>query len=369
MNIQENVDIKNYSTLKVGGVFRYFVTIEKKEDLSSLYAIAQSDVRYKSIPIFILGGGSNSIFSDGVLNVIATKIDIKGFEVVREDAEYVEIRAGAGEIWDELVGKTVEMSLSGLESLSAIPGVVGATPVQNVGAYGAEVKDSIIEVEVFDTFDKTIKYLSNNDCKFGYRDSIFKGEAKGRYIITTVTYKLKKFVSEKNPFEKVLGRGGRDPVPDRFQKDFSPALYYPDVGKYFREKKIENPNLRQIRQAVIEIRSNKLPNPKDIPNVGSFFKNPIVSKDVADQILINYPNAKFFPIDEKTTKVPAGWLIENAGLKGKSFGKVAVYDKNALVLINTGGATKEDIIKTKNEIIKIVQDKFGIILEQEPEVV
>lgn len=343
MEIRENVDIKNYSTLKVGGVFRYFVTIEKKEDLSSLYAIAQSDVRYKSIPIFILGGGSNSIFSDGVLNVIATKIDIKGFEVIREDAEYVEIRAGAGEIWDELVEKTVEMSLSGLESLSAIPGVVGATPVQNVGAYGAEVKDSIIEVEVFDTFDKTIKYLSNNDCKFGYRDSIFKGEAKGRYIITSVVYRLSKL--------------------------FPKIPKYPDTERYFKEKNITNPNVKDVRDAIIFIRSNKLPNPKDIPNVGSFFKNPIVSKDIADQILINYPNAKFFPIDEKTTKVPAGWLIENAGLKGKSFGKVAVYNKNALVLINTGGATKEDIIKTKNEIIKIVQDKFGIILEQEPEVV
>ena len=343
MNIQENVDIKNYSTLKVGGVFRYFVTIKKKEDLPSLYAIAQSDVRYKSIPIFILGGGSNSIFSDGVLNVIATKIDIKGFEVIKEDAEYAEIRAGAGEIWDELVGKTVEMSLSGLESLSAIPGVVGATPVQNVGAYGAEVKDSIIEVEVFDTFDKTIKYLSNNDCKFGYRDSIFKGEAKGRYIITSVVYRLSK-LSPKIP-------------------------KYPDTERYFKEKNITNPNVKDVRDAIIFIRSNKLPNPKDIPNVGSFFKNPIISKDIADQILINYPNAKFFPIDERNTKIPAGWLIENAGLKGKSFGKVAVYNKNALVLINTGGATKEDIIKTKNEIIKIVQDKFGIILEQEPEVV
>lgn len=343
VNIQENVDIKNYSTLKVGGTFRYFVNLENKEDISSLYAIAHNDGRYKDTPIFILGGGSNSIFSDGVVSVFAVKIDIKGFEVLKETDQFVEIRVGAGEVWDQFVEKTVNMNLSGLESLSAIPGVVGATPVQNVGAYGVEVKDSIISVEVFDTFYNTIKELSNSDCKFGYRDSIFKNEARGRYIITSVVYRLSKL----SPL-----------IPE-----------YPDTEKYFNERGIINPNVSDIRQAIISIRSNKLPNPKEIPNVGSFFKNPIVSKEKALKILIDYPNAKFFPVDELHTKVPAGWLIENAGLKGKSFGNVAVYDKNALVLVNTGNATKEDIMNAKNEIIKIVKNKFDITLEQEPEVI
>ena len=343
LNIQENVDIKKYSTFKIGGSFKYFVEINTKEDLPSLYAIAQSDGKYKDTPVFVLGGGSNSIFSDGVLNVLALKINILGFDILDEKDEYVDIKVGAGEVWDNFVEKVVSMNLSGVESLSAIPGVVGATPVQNVGAYGVEVKDSIVSVEVFDTFDNTIKFLSNSDCKFGYRDSIFKNEAKGRYVITAVVYRLSR-------------------LSPRVPK-------YPDTEKYFNEKGITNPNVEDIRQAIIFIRSNKLPNPKDIPNVGSFFKNPIVSKEVANKILVNYPNVKIFPVDEAHTKVPAGWLIENAGLKGKSFGKISVYEKNALVLVNTGGATKEDIMNTKNEIIKIVQDKFGITLEQEPEVI
>lgn len=352
VKMQEYVDIKGYSTLHIGGQFRYFVVISSVSELTSLYAIAQTDVNYKNIPIFILGGGSNIVFSDGTVNVIALKIEIKGFETIKEDENFIDIKIGAGEIWDEIVEKTVEMNLSGLEALSAIPGTVGATPVQNVGAYGTEVKDTIIEVEVFDTGDNAIKSLLNSKCKFRYRDSIFKNEAKGKYIITAVVYRL---IKNKALFPQ--------------NKNFSPAFLYPGVKKYFEEKKIENLTLKQIREAIIDIRKDKLPDPKEIPNVGSFFKNPIVSREIAEKIQKEFPNAKFFPVDENLTKVPAGWLIENAGLKGKSFGKISVYDKNALVLVNKGNATKNDLIKAKNEIIKIVEDKFGIILEQEPEII
>jgi len=351
MNIQEYVNIKDYSTFKIGGQFRYFAVISKKEDLPLLYTIAQDDGRYKNIPVFILGGGSNVVFSDGLLNVIALKIEIKGFEIVNQIDKYIDIKVGSGENWDHIVNKTVEMNLQGLEALSAIPGTVGATPVQNVGAYGSEVKDTILEVEVFDTTDFEIKTIPNRDCHFGYRDSIFKNEAKGRYIITAVIYKLMNY-----DFYKQYLAG-------------LPVMNYPGVKKYFIERKIENPTLKQIRDVIIEIRKEKLPNPSEIPNAGSFFKNPIIENSISEKIKIEFPDLKFFPIDEKLTKIPAGWLIENAGLKGKSFGNISVYDKNALVLINNGNATKDDLAKAKNEIIKIVENKFGITLEQEPEMI
>ena len=343
IKIEEYVDIKDYSTLKVGGQFRYFTVITKADELPSLYAIAYDDGKYKNIPIFVLGGGSNIVFSDGVLNVIALKIEIKGFEIINETPEYIDIKVGAGENWDNFVRKTVVMNLVGIEALSFIPGTVGASPVQNIGAYGSEVNDTIVEVEVFDIEKREFSKISNTNCKFGYRDSIFKNEAKGRYIITAVTYRLSKSLPT---------------IPK-----------YPGVAKYFEDMEIVTPTLSQIRDALIYIRKEKLPDPGVFPNVGSFFKNPIVLNTVADKIKIDFLNSKFFYFDENHTKVPAGWLIENAGLKGKSFGSVSVYDKNALVLVNTADATFEDIIKTRNEIIKIVKDKFGIELEQEPEII
>jgi len=344
MNIQEYVNIKDYSTLKIGGQFRYFIEIYNTEDIIKSISFSKE----KDLPLFILGGGSNIVFSDGILNIIALKINIKGFEVIKETDDFIDIKVGAGEIWDEIVEKTVNMNLSGLEALSAIPGTVGAGPVQNIGAYGSEVKDTLLEVEVFNVINNQIMSISNNDCKFGYRDSIFKNEAKGKYIITAVIYRL---------------------VKDYFHKNFSRTLSYPGISKYFEDKCIDNPTLKQVRDAVINIRKDKLPNPKDIPNVGSFFKNPIVENNIALSLKIKYKDIKFFPVDEKYTKIPAGWLIENSGLKGKSFGSISVYDKNALVLINNGDASSDEILRVKNKIVKIVENKFGIILEQEPGVI
>jgi UDP-N-acetylmuramate dehydrogenase len=341
MEIQEYVDIKNYSTFKIGGQFRYLATISNKEDTSLLYSIIENNEKYKDVQIFVLGGGSNIVFSDGVLNVIALKILIKGFEIITENDEYVDIKIGSGEIWDNIVEKTVEMNLSGLEALSAIPGTVGATPVQNVGAYGSEVKDTILEVEAFEIKEKRIVIFSNKDCKFGYRDSIFKNEAKGKYIIISVTYRLSK------SFPK---------IPD-----------YPGVKRYFLDNNINNPHIKDIREVIIYIRKSKLPDWHDLPNVGSFFKNPIVDKEIAKKLQNKYSTLNVFPYEGGMVKIPAGWLIENAGLKGQLFGNVSVSDKNALVLINNGNATKDDLMKAKNEIVRIVNEKFGIILEQEPE--
>lgn len=343
IKIEENVNIKDYSTFKVGGKFRYFSVVSSVDELPSLYAIAQSDGKYKNIPWFILGGGSNIIFSDNVLNVLAVKNEIKGFEIIDETNTYVDIKVGAGVIWDEFVERVVGMGLCGVEALSFIPGTVGAGPIQNVGAYGSEVKDTLQSVEVFEIESGVIKNISNKDCKFGYRDSIFKNEARGKYIITNVIYRLNKSLPS---------------IPK-----------YPGVIKYFEDREITNPTLKEIRDAIISIRKEKLPDPKFLPNTGSFFKNPIVSNELADRIKIENPQAKFFPVDDNHTKVPAGWLIENAGLKGKSIGHISVYDKNALVLVNNGNANFEDVIKAREEIIKIVKEKFGITLEQEPEII
>lgn len=333
------MNIKDYSTFKTGGQFRYFIIIENIDDIKKALSFSKE----KSIPIFILGGGSNIIFRDGILNVVALKIEIKGFEIILETDEYIDIKIGAGENWDEVVEKTVNMNLSGIESLSAIPGVVGSSPVQNIGAYGSEVKDTIQEVEVFDIEKGAIKNILNKDCNFGYRDSIFKNENKGKYIILSVTYRLLKKEPE---------------IPN-----------YPDVLKYFLDRNILKPSLLEIRNAIIFIRSNKLPNPKEVPNVGSFFKNPIVHNEVIEKIKIEFPDVKFYPIDENYIKIPAGWLIENVGLRGQSFGNVSIYTNNALVLINNGNASFDDILKVRDEIIRIVKEKFEITLEQEPEII
>lgn len=339
INIQEYVDVKEFSALRLGGQFRYFTIINKIEDLKEVISL----VKDKDLKICILGGGSNVVFPDGVINVMALKMEINGFVIINQNDDYVDIKIGSGEIWDSIVEKTVEMNLSGFEALSAIPGTVGATPVQNVGAYGSEVKDTILEVEVFDMLTKKIVIISNEDCKFGYRDSIFKNEAKGKYIITSVTYRLSKSSAK---------------IPE-----------YPGVKRYFLDNNINNPHVKDIREAVISIRNSKLPNWKEFPNLGSFFKNPIVSKEIAKKMQDKYSTLKVFPFERGMVKIPAGWLMENSGLKGRSFGTISVYENNALVLVNNGGASKEDLVRAKNEIIKIVNEKFGIILEQEPEMV
>ncbi len=339
LKIEEYVDITNYTTFKVGGQFRYFIEVTDKSELLEAYEFAES----KNLPMFIIGGGSNMIFPDGVFERVVVHINICGFEVVRETNEYVDLKVAAGENWDYIVENTVSAELSGIEAMSAIPGTVGATPIQNVGAYGQEIKDTLISVEVFDIKERTFKILTNAECHFSYRDSIFKKEAKGNYIIVSIILRLSKSLPS---------------IPN-----------YPGVKKYFIENQINNPTLLQIREAIIEIRKNKLPDPRKIANVGSFFKNPIVEKVVAKKLKVDYPDITVFPVDDAYTKVPAGWLIEQVGLKGKDFGSISIYKNNALVLVNNGNATFSDVAYTRDHIIKTVFDKFGIRLETEPEFV
>ncbi|MCE9517684.1 UDP-N-acetylmuramate dehydrogenase [Candidatus Nomurabacteria bacterium] len=340
IKIDEYVDIRNHCTLKIGGQFRYFTVVETQSDIQEVINFAKE----KNIKIFILGGGSNLVFSSTIVDALVVKIQIKSFEIINDTDEYTDIKVGAGENWDAFVGRTVDMNLSGIEALSAIPGTVGATPVQNVGAYGQEVKDTIVSVEVLDPEAGSIKTFLNSECEFAYRDSIFKNNAKNKYIILSVTFRLSK---------------GEHKVPD-----------YPGVKNYFQDKGIINPTLLDIRKAIIVIRSTKLPNPVEIPNVGSFFKNPIVTTQVFYSLISSTgEKVPFFDVGGDKVKIPAGWLIESVGFKGKDFGEISVYQNNALVLVNNGQATFADIEFVRNQIIRAVKDKFGITLETEPEFV
>lgn len=292
---------------------------------------------------FILGGGSNIILPENMKDRTILKIENKGIEVVSNDADSVTLKIASGEVWDDVVRYAVENGYSGIEMLSAIPGTAGATPVQNVGAYGGEIKDALLSLDAYDTEEKKSVTIWNNDCGFSYRMSKFKGEWKGRFIITHITLKL-----SKNPPK----------LPD-----------YPGVQKYFSGKNISEPTLQQIRDAIIEIRWSKLPKPEEVGNCGSFFENPIVEKHIAEKIKLEYQNMPSFAVSETLVKIPAGWLIEQSGLKGADFGQVGTYDKNALVLVNKGGATQADVISVREQIIDTVYNKFGITLHSEPEII
>ncbi|MDE2031084.1 MAG: UDP-N-acetylmuramate dehydrogenase [Patescibacteria group bacterium] len=339
LKIQEYVDISDFTTFKVGGKFRYFIELSDIGQLVEVYKFAKE----KNLPIRILGGGSNMVFSDGVLDIVALRIEFLGFDIVDDTEKFTDIKIGAGENWDFVVARTVDMGLSGIEALSAIPGSAGATPVQNVGAYGQEIKDTLVSVDVFDIKEGIFKSISNEECNFSYRSSIFKESARGKYVITAIYLRLLK------------------------RKYSTPN--YPGVKKYFIDNNINNPTLAEVRNAIIEIRKNKLPNPKEIPNVGSFFKNPIVKKELADNLKRDNSSLVVYPVDNEFTKIPAGWLIENSGLKGQNFGSISVYKNNALVLVNNGKASFADVEKVKNEIIEKVYNTFGIRLETEPEFV
>ena len=346
LKIQENVPLAELTTFKIGGNARYFAEINSINELVEAFEW----VKDKGHDYFILGGGSNTIFSDEDYLGLIIKMNIMGFEVIDEDESSSTIKVGAGEDWDETVKRTVEMQLSGMEALSGVPGNTGATPVQNIGAYGQEVKDTIEFVEAYDTKEGKIAKLSNDDCKFAYRDSIFKSSERGRYIICFVAFKLSK---------KQIN------IPQ-----------YKDVINYFNDRGIKNPTLKQIREAILEIRKNKFVNPSVMPNAGSFFKNPTVAKNVAEKIMLKYPDIRPYPEDTKifpnpdgTYKLAAGWLIQEAGFKGVEFEKVRIDPNHALVLENKGDASQKDLMELVEKVRSKVLDLFGVELEIEPVIV
>ena len=336
MEIHTNIPLKNYTTMHLGGNARFMTEIHTPEDIAAIYRNASA----QNLPIFVLGGGSNIIVSDEGFNGIVIRNRIPGFSVISEDSQSTTIRIGAGELWDEVVKRTVDMRLSGIEAMSAIPGTAGAAPVQNVGAYGQEIADTLISLEAYDSQTDNFITLQNSDCGFSYRHSIFRGDQAGRYVIIAIVIRLFK-AAPQPPFYTAL---------QSYFDAHDTTLFTPQV----------------IRDAVSDIRANKLPDPTKLPNTGSFFKNAIIEDWQLDDLKREYPNIPTYDMPDGRFKVPTGWLIEQAGMKGQLLHGMRVHDKNALVLINESATSYGDLAAARDEIIGAVRDKFRIMIEQEP---
>jgi len=336
MEIHTNIPLKNFTTMKLGGPARFMTEVRSAEEAVAVFRNA----RAKNLPIFILGGGSNVIASDEGYAGIIIRVRIPGFDIITDDLNSTTIKIGAGENWDEVVKRTVDLNLSGIEAMSMIPGTTGAAPVQNVGAYGQEIADTLVSLEAYDSQTDTMVTLQNAACGFAYRNSIFRGDQKGRYVITSITVKLSK----------------SQPSPP----------FYDALQGYFDAHGITFFTQQTIRDAVIAIRTEKLPDPTVTPNTGSFFKNAIVEGWQLDELRQSHPDIKAFDMGDGTFKIPTGWLIEQTGLKGKVLHGMRVHDKNALVLINESAAGYADLALARDEIIGAVRDTFRIQIEQEP---
>ena len=336
MDVHTNIPLKNYLTMRIGGPARFMAEVHSVNDIAPLCKNALS----QNIPIFVLGGGSNLLARDEGYDGLIIRNRIPGFEIIANDSASTTIRVGGGENWDEVVRRTVEMNLSGIEALSAIPGTAGASPVQNIGAYGQEVSEALVSLEAYDIKADQLVTLQNTDCNFSYRSSIFRTNAIGRYIITSITLRLSK----------------NAPQPP----------FYKAVQDYFDTKGITFFTPQTIRDAVITIRSEKLPDPAQRPNAGSFFKNAIVEDWQLTDIKKEYPDIPTYDLSDGRYKVPTGWLIEHAGLKGQLLHGMRVHDKNALILINESATGYADLSAARREIMGAVRDTFRITIEQEP---
>lgn len=334
LKIQKNIKLAPYTTLKVGAAAEFFAVIKSKDDLLEAINWARQNKK----PITILGGGSNTLIS-GKVKGLVLKNEITGTQITAEDKDNVWLTGNSGEVWSRFVSCAVKNNLHGLENLYLIYGTVGAAPVQNIGAYGVElcdIFDSLLAIDLKTGKEKIFKLA---DCKFGYRDSVFKKKLKGKYFIYQVTVKLSK--------------------KPKFKID------YADIKAELDRKK---PDLKNVIAAIFKIRNGKLPNPVSLPNAGSFFKNPEISPAQFKKLQQQFPDIKSFPAGKKI-KIPAGWLIEQAGFKGKKFGPVSMYEKQALILVNHGGATPAQILKHIDRVQKSVLKIFGIKLETEVNII
>lgn len=335
--VLENISLKNFNTFGVEAKARWFVEVNAEDDLQELF----SDPQWKSAERLIVGGGSNMLFTRNFPGLVI-RMNIKGItqKVVGED---IYVTAGGGEVWNDLVNYCVDRGFAGMENLSLIPGSVGASPVQNIGAYGVELKDVFFSCRAYMIDTGEILSFTNKDCKFDYRDSIFKRELKGKVLITSVTYKL----------------------------SAKPALNitYGAIANELQEREITAPTIKDISKVVSDIRVSKLPDPSTIGNAGSFFKNPVVSKDTFEQIQSVFPDTVHYCLPNNTVKLAAGWLIEQCGWKGKKIGETGTWKNQALVLVNYGNASGTDIYSVSDEIISDVKEKFGVVLEREVNII
>jgi UDP-N-acetylmuramate dehydrogenase len=334
--ILHNVPLKKYNTFGLDYKADCLITVRTEEEVISVVRERKS-IRY---PLFIIGGGSNLLFTEDFKGTLL-RPEIEGISIEETHPGYVIVSAGAGINWDKFVAWSVNLGFGGLENLSLIPGMVGASPVQNIGAYGIEVKDAIEKVRAVSTENGSVTEFSNKDCLFGYRNSIFKNELKGKYLVTRVYYKL-----TINPLLKL------------------------DYGSLNGEiKKLGEVSLKNVREAVIKIRRSKLPDPDYTGNAGSFFKNPVIKSTVGETLRKQYSDMPFYNEPNGDIKLAAGWMIDQCGWKGKRIGNAGVHDKQALILVNNGKATGKEILHLSEEIKKSVFEKFGVELEREVEVV
>ena len=335
MQIQSDFSLKNYNTFGIEAKAKQFVSVSSIAELK--------EILVQNNPIFILGGGSNMLLTQDIQKLVL-HVNLKGIEIVETNEDFAIVKAQAGENWHEFVLYCIEQNLGGIENLSLIPGNVGTTPIQNIGAYGVEIKDTMLSCEALNLKTLEIETFTNADCQFEYRESIFKKELKNQYIITSVSFKL----STKN--HKV-------------------STTYGVIGTELQKNNIENPTLKDISNAVIAIRQSKLPDPKELGNSGSFFKNPIISKEAYENAKALHPEMPHYVVSETEVKVPAGWLIEQAGFKGKRFGDAGVHKNQALVLVNYGAATGAEIVALSKNIQKTILEKFGIAIEAEVNII
>lgn len=334
LTFKTNVSLADFTTLHIGGPARYFVRAKTPQELADAFSCA----REKGLPVFILGGGSNILVSDEGFDGIVVKIEIGGLLFVEKGDDAVEAVVGAGEDWNHLVALSVRHGLYGLENLSGIPGTVGAAPIQNIGAYGREVKDSIVSVDVFDPDTFREKTMTKNECDFAYRHSVFKTPAGRHFVVTRVRFSLSK-------------KGMLD-------------TSYKDVHDYFAQNG-EKPTLARVRSAILSIRSRKFPDISKVGTAGSFFKNPIITAGKARELQERFPDLPQFPT-ENGVKIPIAWILDHAlSLKGARSGTVGTFKSHSLVLINNGNAHASDVDAFAKEIERAVKEKTGIVLERE----
>ncbi len=335
--MQPNFSLKSFNTFGIEAKAKNFVAVHSLDELKNVLA------EHTAEPKFILGGGSNMLLTQDI-EALVIHIDLKGKRMLKEDNDFVWVESMAGENWHEFVLWTIDQNFGGLENMSLIPGNVGTTPVQNIGAYGTEIKDTFVSCDAMKIDDQTMRTFSKEDCRFGYRESIFKQEAKDQYIITSVVFKLTK-------------------------RNHNINTSYGDITKELAEKKVIVPTLKDVSNAVIAIRQSKLPDPKVLGNSGSFFKNPVISRSHFEKVQAQFPEIKFFEVSPTEVKVPAGWLIEQAGYKGFRKGDAGVHKNQALVLVNYGSATGQDILALSREVQQAVFDKYSIAIEAEVNVI
>lgn len=333
MIIYDHFSLKNYNTFGIDATARYFMEVTTIEELQDI-------LENNSYPRKILiGGGSNMLLSD-YIDALFIHVNLKGKQIVSQDDNNVIVKVMAGENWHNMVMWAIDHDFGGLENMSLIPGNTGTAPIQNIGAYGVELKDCFVSCEAVRIEDQQLVTLSKEECQFGYRDSFFKNEGKDKYVITSVTLSFTK-------------------------KNHNINSGYGAIENQLLKESISNPTIKDISNAVIAIRQSKLPDPKELGNSGSFFKNPIVTKEIFTRFSTTYPEAPFYKVSDDCFKIPAGWLIEQCGFKGKRFGDAGVHKNQALVLVNYDSATGKDILHLAAKIIKEVKRKFEIEISPE----